>query len=308
MSKSAIIALLGLSLAAASPAFAQSILYQTGFEAPTFTAGLPLVGQDSWASIPITSPNAAIITTDQPFAGKQAVRVRGADLVPDPNVTSMSSGYYSAIGSYRRRAIAVPPNTDFDVAGAGFPVVRVQAAVRVDGPQSPQGKNFFSASVAARAVSSDQVCLVTDGIGELAISSDGKVYGYSGDDFVPGCPSACNVPPAPSCVASFLVTAPITLGAYHTLAVNADFVKRKFSFCLDGQLLEDQNGKSTFPFPSGADTNLFRRGSLIVYARPDTPQLNRASFKAHDDNFSITTLSASQTLLSCPDQSNQNGQ
>jgi hypothetical protein len=139
----------------------------------------------------------------------------------------------------------------------------------------------------------------TSGIGELAISSDGNVYGYSGNDFVPGCPSINHVAP-PGCPASFLVTAPVTLGAYHTLAVNTDFVKRAFSFCVDGQLLEDENGRSTFPFPSGADTNILRRGSLLVYARPDTLQLNKASFVAHDDNFSITTLAPSQTLLSCP--------
>jgi hypothetical protein len=126
MRKSAVVAVLGLSLASASPVFAQSVVYQTGFEAPTFTAGLPLVGQDGWASIGITSPNAAIITTDQPFEGKQAVRVRGADLVPNDTISTVSSGYYSAIGSYRK-------SVDFDVAAAGFPIVRVQAAVRVDG-------------------------------------------------------------------------------------------------------------------------------------------------------------------------------
>jgi hypothetical protein len=294
MRKLALAASLGFSLAAASPAFAGTVYTSNGFEAPTFTAGLPLVGQDGWVEpLSFLNPNAAIITTDQPFAGNQAVRVRGADLMASSTISTSTGGYYAAEGVYRR-------TVNFDVAGAvpSFPIVRVRAAVRVDGPKSPQGRNFFSASIAARGVSTTEPG-GTSGIGELAISSDGNVYGYSGDDFVPGCPSPPN-----GCPASFLVTAPVTLGAYHKLAVNTDFVKRAFSFCVDGQLLEDENGRSTFPFPSGADMNILKRGSLLVYARPDTLQLSKASFVAHDDNFSITTLAPSQTLLSC----NQNAQ
>jgi len=228
MRKSALAAMLGLSLVASSPTLAGTV-YETGFESPVFL-GLPLVGptlagQDNWTSSPMTSPSAAIITTDQPFGGRQAVRVRGADLVPHANVNFVSNGYYAAVGSYRRRV-------DFDVAGAGFPIVRIQAFVRVDSRQIPQGRNFFSASVAARAVST-KLGQGTTGIGELAISSEGNVYGYGGNDSVPGCPSPPNTPPNPSCMASFLTSTPITLGAYHKLAVNADFFKREFSFCVD---------------------------------------------------------------------------
>jgi hypothetical protein len=67
------------------------------------------------------------------------------------------------------------------------------------------------------------------------------------------------------------------------------FLHKKFAFCLNGNLLG-----GPFSFPAGG-TNILTRGSLVVYARPDTPQLHKTSFKAHDDNFSITTLSASQT-------------
>jgi hypothetical protein len=80
-----IFAALGLSILA-GPAFGvtcpSGTIYATGFEAPTFTAGFPLVGQDGWVEpLSFVNPNAAIITTDQPFAGSQAVRVKGADLV-----------------------------------------------------------------------------------------------------------------------------------------------------------------------------------------------------------------------------------
>jgi hypothetical protein len=77
----------------ASPTLADTI-YATSFESSTFTAGFPLVGQDGWAEpLSFLNPNAAIITTDQPFEGKQAVRVRGADLVPDSdNIGFLTSG------------------------------------------------------------------------------------------------------------------------------------------------------------------------------------------------------------------------
>ena len=81
---------------------------------------------------------------------------------------------------------------DFDVGAHRFPIVRVEAAVRVDGDHEHEHErehachdnacsNFFSASVAARAMSTNQD-LVTAGIGELAISSDGVVHGYSGNE------------------------------------------------------------------------------------------------------------------------------
>jgi hypothetical protein len=293
--KLAFAAALGLSLAAASPLFAGSVVYQTGFESPTFTAGLPLVGQDRWAGLSVPgvvnlSPNAAIITTGRTFEGRQVVQVRGKDLVPDPGINSLTDGYDAAAGSYRRPV-------DFNVGAAGFPIVRVQAAVRVDGPHACAANaafacsNFFSASVAARAVSTNQG---TAGIGELAISSDGVVNGYSGDDNVPGCPLA-GTPNPPPCTATFLVSAPVSLGEYHVLAVNSDFVNRQFAFCLDGNFLG-----GPFAFRSGADiTNILKRGSLVTYARPDTAQLHKTSFEAHYDNFAITTLSATQTVLSC---------
>jgi hypothetical protein len=135
MRKSAFAASLGFSLAAASPTLAGTVYTSNGFEAPTFTAGLPLVGQDGWMEpLSFLNPNAAVITTDLPFAGTQAVRVRGADLVPDSqHISTSTSGYYAAEGVYRQ-------TVNFDVSTSkptAFPIVRVQAAVRVDGPKSP---------------------------------------------------------------------------------------------------------------------------------------------------------------------------
>src|SRR4029077_5153870 len=201
MRKLALAAALGLSWSAAGPAFGDSCpggtIYTTGFENPPFTAGSQLVGQDGWvgvnslgSSCPVDclSPKAAVVSTDLYFSGLQSVRVLGQDLVHQGFLNTLTGGYYDAIGSYRKPVTCDP--------AAGFPIVRVKANVRIDGPNTPPGgdanacvpgkfvpcKNFFSASITARAGSTANT---TAGIGELAISSDGKAYGYSGDDNVP---------------------------------------------------------------------------------------------------------------------------
>jgi hypothetical protein len=255
--------------------------YQTGFEYPPFVTG-QLVDQDGWIgvnSIPKTtcevsclSPGAAVVSKDLPFAGLQSVQVRGVKLVHQDFIHQLTKGYYDAIGSYRK-----PVNY------VGISSALIQAVVFIDGPLFPSGNNFFSASVAARAlgVKNSDGSSTTVGIGELAISSDGKVYGYSGDDNVPGCPSE-------PCVPSFLISAPITLGAWHTLAINVNFQTRTFSFSVDGNLLQG----SPFPFPTNNATvnanNTLTRGSLVVYAAPDTQAHHKSSYGAYFDNFSIT--------------------
>ena len=308
MRKLALAAALGLSLSAAGPAFGGTIIcpacYATGFENPPFILGPllapppappPFLGQDGWVGAPPLSPNAAVIVV---FSGNQSVQVRGADLVTQKDdINKVTNGYYDAIGSYRK-----PVN--FDVGAAGLPIVRIQANVRIDGPLSPPTEashpcvfaryahpvpcnNFFSASVTARAqvVDAKGNQIDTAGIGELAISSDGHVYGYSGDENVP----------------TFLTSAAITLGAWHTLAVDLNFRTRTFSFSVDGNPLPGPSfqfplpGPFQFPyqFPYKANTNMLLRGSLVVYAAPDntsaTPPLLRGNYVAHQDNFSIET-------------------
>jgi hypothetical protein len=159
--------------------------------------------------------------------------------------------------------------------------------VRIDGPNTPPGgdanacvpgkfvpcNNFFSASITARAGSTANT---TAGIGELAISSDGKAYGYSGDDNVP----------------TFLASRPVKLGEWHTLSVNTDFVNKQFAFCLDGKFIG-----GPFAWPPTADISTLIRGSFVGYAAPDTPQLKKSNYQAHYDNFSIATLPASHTFL-----------
>lgn len=52
-------------------------------------------------------------------------------------------------------------------------------------------------------------------------------------------------------------------------------------FLVDGQSL------GTFAFDPSATSNILRRGSLIVYAAPDTSTNEKADYAAHFDKFSI---------------------
>jgi hypothetical protein len=170
----------------------------------------------------------------------------------------LTGGYYDAIGSYRH-------TVDYDTGGTK--AVLVSARVRVDGPQTPKGTNFFSASIATRTTMTDGN---TAGTGELAISSDGNVYGYSGNENAP----------------TLLTHDRVKLGEWHELTVVVDFTTRKYSFFVD----DDYLGTFAFDTNNGPDvdyTNVFRRGSLLAYAGPDTAALKKANYSAHFDNFVI---------------------
>ena len=94
--------LLGLAVAVPCSYAGQTgtTLYKTGFERPEFWPG-KLVGQEGWTGIPPLSPDAAVVSTYKPRQGKQAVLVRGKDLVHQDFINTATSGYYDAIGNYR---------------------------------------------------------------------------------------------------------------------------------------------------------------------------------------------------------------
>ena len=146
---------------------------------------------------------------------------------------------------------------DTDVGPAG--ITTVQASVFVSGPLTA-GTNVFSASVAS--VGSDAT-----GLGELAISSDGMVHAYTGDDSFP----------------TFLFGAPITLGQYHTLAVADNFTAQTSSFHVDGALL----GTAAFASDYAGD-DVLASGSFLAYAGTDTADFQKANYAAYYDDFSIS--------------------
>jgi hypothetical protein len=242
-----------MALACLAQSATGQVIYATGFEPDTYLEDTPLAGQDGWVAPPPLSPNAAMVTSDKPRQGKQTVHVLGADLEHQDFINEATGGYYDAIGSYRRAV-----NHD----SGGTQVVRVSAHVRIDGPQTTSGHNFFSASIGAIGVDADGN---SSGVGELALSSDGHVYGYSSQDLVP----------------TILASAPAALGQWHSLAVEVNFAARTYSFLVDGQSL------GTFAFDPSATSNILRRGSLITYAAPDTATAHKGDYAAHYDKFSI---------------------
>jgi hypothetical protein len=239
---------------------ATQTIYSTRFESPTFQADLPLMGQDGWFAPPPLSPNAAVVTRDKPRQGRQSVHVLGEDLEHQDFINEATGGYYDAIGSYRRAVNYDTGNTQ---------TVRVSALVRVDGPKTAKGNNFFSASVGGRAETTLDGNPSSVGVGELAISSDGHAYAYSGNDSVP----------------TFLASTPVRLGQWHRLSVVADFGDRAVSFYVDDRRL------GTFPFDNTEEyTGVLLRGSMLAYAAPDTTTNSKADYASHYDQFSIDVV------------------
>ncbi len=248
-------------LVAAQPATGQPI-YHTGFEPKDgFIADAPLVGQDGWIAPPPLSPNAAMVTSDKPRQGRQTVHVLGEDLEPQDFINEATGGYYDAIGSYRRAV-------NYDTGNSQR--IRISAHVRIDGPKTASGNNFFSASIGGRAQSTLDGEPSSAGIGELAISSDGRAYAYSGNDNVP----------------TFLASKRVRLGEWHNLAIVADFATQTSRFYVDDHLL------ATFAWePSEVYTGVLLRGAMLSYAAPDTATNTKADYAAHYDKFSIKVVS-----------------
>lgn len=246
----ATLALLAFGFTDAGPASAGPI-YATGFENPPFAPGSQLLGQDGWTTaIPaFLNPAAAIVTNTIALRGTQSLEVSGTDLFSSGGITAP----YEAVGSYRR-----PVN--FDVAAAGFPTIQLRADVRLNGPLVGPG-DLFAASLAARSGDG--------GVGELALSSDGRVYGYTGNFGSP-----------------ILLGVAVDLGAWHQLGIDVDFRDDSYTFLLDGVPL------GRFPFEPGFTSDVLLRGALVTYAYPDdgAAGYQRSDFTARFDNFSINTV------------------
>lgn len=237
-----------------SPAWGQN-LYTTGFEKPTFVPGSILAGQDGWTAPPPFSPAAAVIAAakkNNPHG--QTLRVEGADLEHQDFIGDATGNYYDAIGSYRR-------TVNYDTGGTK--TIRISVDALLDGRRTPRG-DFFSASLSGIAQSEEGA----EGIGQLTLSSDGHIYGSSGQDLVP----------------VFLTSEHVALGQWHHLAIEMDFADRTYSFYVDGKWL------GTFDFEPRETYSLFSRASLIALTGPDTAQDKKADHSVNFDNFKIEVL------------------
>lgn len=146
--------------------------------------------------------------------------------------------------------------------------MRVSVHVRVDGPRTAHNDNFFSASIGAVAQGFENGENSPEGVGELAISSDGQVHAYSGADLVP----------------TFLASRSVSLGEWHNLAVEANFATRQMSFFVDDDCL------GSFSFDNRVTTNILLRGSMLTYAAPDTTTKHKADYAARFDQFKIQAV------------------
>ncbi len=180
----------------ASTRGADTVVYQTGFESPTFTEGAPLDAIDGWISR--LAPTAeAVISTDGVQAGAQSLRLRGVG--------------NTAIRSILAETAAAPPaKLEFSVD------------VRLDGPQTgtlgTPDQDILSANFGAEVQLENGNFLL---LGGFFVSSAGKIWNY--------------VPRGPSSLPDtykYEVTAP--LGSYHHLALRVDFLSRTVTYVVDG--------------------------------------------------------------------------
>jgi hypothetical protein len=147
-----------LSLTPCARLNADVVLYETGFEAPTFTAGLPLDGQGGWFALGGVSLPAATISDDVSNGGQQSVRMEGA-LMED------FGGFFGGFWIV---------SNAFDPLGSGLPRVDVTVdLLLVPAPGDPTSVLELSANVQ-----------VYDSLGQylagIYLAPDGTV---SGDNF-----------------------------------------------------------------------------------------------------------------------------
>lgn len=242
-----------LPLLSASPCLAQSQIYSTGFEPPTFIDGGPLLGLDGWSAAipPFLNPAAAAITRDAKKSGKQSVEVWGGDLVSSAGITAP----YEAVGSYRKPLnYAVSPKK---------PRVRLEADLLLETNRPLTHDDFFTATIAARSGDGET-------LGELGLSSAGRAVAYA-FDATPGDSPA--------------FAAPIELNRWHRLMIELDFSGPTTTvyYLLDGELIG--------AMPTSSTSAALLRGALVVYALPDEGNSSRASYTARFDNFRVKAVS-----------------
>ncbi|MDG3008415.1 PEP-CTERM sorting domain-containing protein [Paludisphaera mucosa] len=109
------LALLASSCLAVATSADADVLYETGFEAPTFTAGAPIDGQGGFHTD--FFPNASTVSTAFPAGGSQALRIDAASLLEiDPSIPISQNYNWVDLG---------------DPVAGGARVLRVEADVAV---------------------------------------------------------------------------------------------------------------------------------------------------------------------------------
>jgi len=212
-------------------------IYATGFEDPPFHAGQPLIGQDGWQgdSGPNPPGDTAVISTENSNEGLQDFRIRGSDLTPDPPAP--------LIAIYNRKGFG------FDVASEGYPRIRVEADIRLDGPQTADYylAVFFGASTPTAQTG-------------ISISSNGVAYS----------PEAAQIP--------------ISLGQYNHYAIELTLGNQNiFKLSVNGEPLKSYEFLATSIFHG------IQIACNARLPSEDPLHRDVAAYTVYVDNLSITT-------------------
>jgi len=189
-----------LALAALGDRARGDILYQTGFEPPTFTTGA-LVGQGSFSELYGQSQQAAVVTTTAPASGSQAVSIDGG-LLDDAAFPGFYTGLYSPL---------LRGNRFVDPLGMGLPTVTVQASFQLIG--SPTADDDVSVNLEASGPS-------TFNYGAMWLSSDGHLWLFGADG-----------------ANSFEQSVTYSQSSYNTLAMTLNFSNQEISYFFNGTFL-----------------------------------------------------------------------
>lgn len=231
-------------------------LYQTGFERPAFSPGLPIRDQDSWEML--HDGEAISVSTNGASTGTQCLVFDGAWLEPQPDTSSLAACSLSTAALDLLTGTTPPTHWE------------LHCDVRLDGPQigtrGTPDLDYMSANLYA----------VTDSgknVGGFIVSSAGRIWTAS---FAPG--------------HLYKSSVPYTMGSYRHLTLRVDLVTRTLTYLVDGLEL----GSSPIN-PSNTDAKL-ARADLILNGPSEPVKTSEidydpTNYHGYFDNYAINTLS-----------------
>jgi len=235
---------------------ANEVLYQTNFESPAFTPGLPIRGQDNWEMF--HDGEAISVSTNNAHTGTQCLRFEGALLEQYGPNAATAYCFSRALEAFSNS----PP-----------PIVEITASIRLDGPQTGTNgtpeQDILSANLMA-------VVLKPDGTGEslggFFVSSAGKIF-------------TCSSVPEDN----YKYSVPYTFGTYRTLTLRVDFIARRLTWSVDGVELGSGPFLSTITAERLASGYLFLNGPVDPI---NTPELtyDMANYTAYFDDYRIESV------------------